>query len=995
MLFSVAQPATVDLLWQGQHVKAVQGQYIAYTLHSDAFGQLAKSKGFTDVHLLGGKGYYQFSTDLSPDQIAKIGKYHTDAISKLQPNTVVTAADSFPSDPLAQQQWQLRNTGQVEPYDYNQDGVVTPYNQVTNPTPPSVIPFPSPPYPNENQVGTPGMDLNTQKAWDITTGSSNVVVAVLDTGIDTSHPDLAPNLFVNPGEVAGDGIDNDNNGFPDDVNGWNFVNDSANVTDDNGHGTHVAGTIGAVGNNSLGVSGVAWNVKLLPVKVLDSTGAGTDAQIIAGINYVTSLKDAGINIVAINESLSGVSFPFDVVENNAVKAAGEAGILDVVAAGNDSSNIDSSFVDPAKFSLNVPTVVTVAATDNQGKLAAFSNFGSASVDLAAPGVNILSTTPTYTVPLNGEIPSDQMPFGLNYGYLSGTSQATPQVTGIIALEASANPSATPEQLKKALLDGVTPDAALGSVNGIAPKVHTGGVANAFNAVKNILDQFVTTDTTRRGNWNGFYGTQGAYVVGESTTFPSFVNGTLSGASPVILQNSTHNVAGLQKVSDPGDRISAYDASASTETITLSFTDGIAHRVGMYVADLDHKHRTELIQIVDTTSGTDQVLDTEEATKFAKGEYFIWDLRGDIQIRITNIGGPSAVFSGLFFDPPPGTPIAFRGVDTTTQGIDWRNQYGSQGQFFAGDDNSNALASYVSGISITGNTGKIVKAKTTDKRALQKLQDVNSGIESYWNTTDHLDINLTMADTQLHTVTLYVADYERLHRTERVQLIDPTTGALLYSQDLFNFTKGAFISFNVSGKALIRVIRTGGPDAVVSGLMFDAPAGEQVHFVNVDTTTQGNWKNAGYGSTYALVAGDNLPGVDVPGSAVLAQTGVVGKSVFAITSANQNLALLRPEDLFTRRRIAADAFTNSDMTFAYNPGDRHTHQIAVYFVDYGKQNRVEALTLSDPTTGAVITRQRIAHFAKGKYFVFNVRGPILITITSQSFPNAVMSGIFTD
>ena len=193
------------------------------------------------------------------------------------------------------------------------------------------------------------------------------------------------------------------------------------------------------------------------------------------------LKNQGVNIVVINESLGGPAFPFDVVASNALKSAGQAGILDVVAAGNDSTSNDTTPTSPANFSLSNPDVITVAATDNQGKLAYFSNFGGSSVDIAAPGVDILSTTPTYPVTLTTEVQETPLlpQFTQNYGYLSGTSQATPAVTGIIALEAALKPNATPLQLKKALLDGITFDPFLASVNGLPPKVKTSGVANAY------------------------------------------------------------------------------------------------------------------------------------------------------------------------------------------------------------------------------------------------------------------------------------------------------------------------------------------------------------------------------------------------------------------------------------------------------------------------------------------------------------------------------------
>ena len=347
-----------------------------------------------------------------------------------------------------------------------------------------------------------------QHAWDLETGSTNVVVAVLDTGMDITNPDLIPNLWSNPLDTAANGEDGD--GFPNDVHGFNFVDNSSDVQDNNGHGSAVAGVIGAAGNNGVGVTGVNWSVSLLPVKIADDFGDVADANRIAGINYCIMLKDRGINIVALNESFASEQFPLDIVTRDAVAQAGKAGMLDIVAAGNDSLNLDRNPVGNSKYSLIGQNVITVGAVDNQFKLATMSNFGASSVDLAAPGVKIYTTS------------SSTNAAGLDYDYFSGTSMAAPVATGIIALEAAANPSASVAQLKQALLSGVTYDPALAASNGLPALVATSGVANAFNSVQNILNDFSTSNTTHGGNWVNYYGSQGAYVVGESTTFPTSI-----------------------------------------------------------------------------------------------------------------------------------------------------------------------------------------------------------------------------------------------------------------------------------------------------------------------------------------------------------------------------------------------------------------------------------------------------------------------------------------
>lgn len=981
VLLSASIGPVVHVTWNGQSAPAVADQYVAKTSNFASLQKLAQSKGFTNIQSLGGTGFYQFDSTLPASDIARIGKHHQVALSVVQPNFVQQSA-SVPNDPNYSQQWYLNNTGQTEPYDYNLDGVVSPDAD-----------HPSPPFPNEYQVGTVGQDDNVEQAWNITTGSPNVVVAVLDTGVDIAHPDLAANIWSNPFYTTHASTDTSPEGFVNDLHGWNFIDNTNDVTDDNGHGTNVAGIIGAVGNNGVGVTGINWNVKILPVKVLDADGAGTDASIIAGINYVTSLKAQGINIVAMNESLGEAGFPINVLQSDALHAAGKMGILDVVAAGNSSANNDNNPSLPANFSLSHPNVITVAAIDNTGRLANFSNYGGQSVDLAAPGIDIYSTSPTYPVTLNTEVAmTPEIPqFPENYGYLSGTSQATPQVTGIIALEAAANPNAIPAQLKAALLNGVTYDPFLASANGLQPKVRTSGVANAFNAVMNIRNQFVGTDATRLGNWQGVYGSAGAYVVGDSTAFPSFVNASINGATLVTLRTSPHNQIAPQTTTDPAARVAAYEQADDTETVDLTFTDGLSHRVSLYLANLDHKRRSEQVQLIDATSGA--VLDTQTVSPLKKGEYLTWDVQDPVQIKLTKLSGPNVAFSGIFFDTPPANANTLQGVDTTTLGSAWRNQYGSQGESIAGDGSSQ-LPAYVASLTTTANT-TVLQTTTQNKHALQKAIDLKHNIKAYWNSDSSFDIDVTFNDTQTHQVTLYADDYQNRKRSERIEAIDATTGSVLAWQDLSKFNKGAFVSFDVSGSVIFRTIATGKSDAVMSGVFFDATAGEKLHFDGVDATTGGNWKGAGYGSSHAYIVGDNFPGADGPSDSIITSLSGATENILANPS-NDSRALLKNDSGATNSRVEGYIFSTTSLTLNVDPGDLQTHQLELYFADFDSGNRrTETVSLTDPSTGDVLARQRISKFVKGRYLLYDFHGPLAITVTADSLPNAVLSGVFLD
>jgi subtilisin family serine protease len=345
----------------------------------------------------------------------------TPGVAYVEPDFVI-APERFSGDPSFSSLWGLHNTGQ--------------------------------------SGGLIDADIDAPEAWDVTTGSRSVVIAVIDTGVDYTHRDLAANAWRNPGEIAGDGIDNDRNGFVDDVYGWDFANGDADPMDDEGHGTHVAGTIGAVGGNGTGVVGVNWQVSIMALKFLSASGSGSTSGAIGAINYATRMKrDFGVNVVATNNSWGGGGF--STALQDAIAAGGRENILFVAAAGNEGTNNDAVPSYPASYT--DAAVISVAASDRSNRLASFSNRGAVSVDLAAPGVSITST-----------LPNDR------YGSYSGTSMAAPHVAGVVGLLAAANPGASAAEIKAAILSTTTP------VGAFAGRMVTGGLLNAAGAVRAIL-----------------------------------------------------------------------------------------------------------------------------------------------------------------------------------------------------------------------------------------------------------------------------------------------------------------------------------------------------------------------------------------------------------------------------------------------------------------------------------------------------------------------------
>jgi len=306
-----------------------------------------------------------------------------------------------------------------------------------------------------SQSGTFDADMDVAEAWSLSIGDPDLVIAVIDDGVEYTHPDINDQMWVNPGEVV-DGVDNDGNGYVDDIFGYDFYSNDSDPYDDNninteqgGHGTHVAGTICAEGNNSIGIVGVVQQCRIMALRFLGPRG-GYTSDAISAVNYAV-----GKGVRLSNNSWGGGGYSMSLY--SAIQSAGNQGHLFLAAAGNDGIDVDNTTPHyPSSYDL--PNIVSVAATDNRDQLASFSNFGVNSVDVAAPGVDIASSA-----------------WG-SYYYFSGTSMATPNVTGVAALILSQNPGFSYAQVRDRLLQTARP------VPGLSGKVATGGVVNALAAL---------------------------------------------------------------------------------------------------------------------------------------------------------------------------------------------------------------------------------------------------------------------------------------------------------------------------------------------------------------------------------------------------------------------------------------------------------------------------------------------------------------------------------
>lgn len=425
--------------WKGGQVTAIEDSWIA-TFDRSVSKETLTAAFSTVIGELGIAidGYmhrgYRFVEFITPDPLNERAidwvRGRLGNLVNIEPN-VAYAPQRVANDPLNGGAWWVDNVGQ---------------------------PIPGQP------AGVPGADIGLEEAWEITTGSSGVVIAVIDTGVEWYHEDLADNIWQNPGEIPGNGIDDDGNGYIDDIRGWDFGtatfgpggtgafggdNDPDDDAQGGGHGTAVAGTIGAVGNNGIGISGVNWDVSILPIKIANQQGALVGGAIVAAHNYLTTLILSGVNIVASNNSYGafapgfyGEEFEEFDFEREAIEDFIAAGATFVASAGNDSNDNDDAFTAyPAAYDL--PGIVSVAATNNRDELAGFSNFGANTVDVAAPGEAILTTTVN-----NG------------YTFIDGTSFSGPIVAGIVGLMKSVRPDLTPEQVANALIASSDPIAAL-------------------------------------------------------------------------------------------------------------------------------------------------------------------------------------------------------------------------------------------------------------------------------------------------------------------------------------------------------------------------------------------------------------------------------------------------------------------------------------------------------------------------------------------------------
>ncbi len=457
------------------------------------------------------------------------------AIEFAEPNFVVNT-EVIPNDPNFGSLWGLHNTGQ--------------------------------------SGGVADADIDAPEAWDVNTNASTIIVGVIDTGVDWDHPDLAANMWTNTGEIAGNGIDDDGNGFVDDVHGYDFVNNDGNPDDDNSHGTHCAGTIGAIGNNNIGVVGVTWNVKIMALKFLNASGSGFTSAAVSCLQYAIN---NGAHITSNSWGGGGSSQSM----SSAIDAANNAGQLFIAAAGNSNTNNDVSPHYPSNYPQG--NVISVASTDRTDARSSFSSYGATTVDIGAPGSSILSTVP-----------------GGGYGTKSGTSMATPHVSGAAALVWGQNPTLTNIQVRDRLYAGVD------VIPGLTGITVTGGRLNVFNSLQKEtvppgpIQDLVTVSSGQNSitvRWtatgdDGTTGNSARYEIRTSTqliTAANFSQATLAPNLPTPQSpgsQETFEVTGLTANTSYYVAVQAFDEAGNGSGVSNVVTEQTKPAITIFEDDME-------------------------------------------------------------------------------------------------------------------------------------------------------------------------------------------------------------------------------------------------------------------------------------------------------------------------------------------------------------------------------------------------------------------------
>jgi hypothetical protein len=459
--------------------------------------------------------------------------------------------------------------------------------------------------------------------------------------------------------------------------------------------------------------------------------------------------------------------------------------------------------------------------------------------------------------------------------------------------------------------------------------------------------------------------------------------SLTGDNQFTWAASTSDPRALQTPSATGRIASTYYSSGSFK-INVNLTDGNAHRVALYLLDWDSTARAETISVLDAATNT--VLNTETFSGFHNGQYVSWNVQGNVIIQVTKTGGSNAVVAGIFFDSPfyPTAAATYSGADTTTLGA-WTGFYGADGQLIA-NDAASAAPAYAT-VTVAGDSLWTWSNSTTDPRALQTASGSATLIASAYYSASSFTIDVNLTDGQLHQIALFLVDWDGTSRSETISVLDAATSRVLDTETFSSFHGGQYAPWNVQGHVLIQVTRTGGVNAVVSGIFFDPPTTTAALYCCYDTQTQGTWTGV-YGTSGYQIAND---APDLPASA---SVSLKGGSLYTWAASTTDVRALQTAS-GSSNRIASTYYSPTTFTIDVNLRDGRYHGIELYLLDWDSTSRAETISILDAESNAVLDTETYSSFHNGEWADWDVRGHVLIQVTKTGGANAVVSGIFID
>ena len=725
---------------------------------------------------------------------------------------------------------------------------------------------------------------------------------------------------------------------------------------------------------------------------LSASGAALPAGLEWTLSYPTSLL--GPITLAAGPALT--------TANKSLNCAAGSGTVTCIAVGLNSSVISSGVVAtvtvPILSSSNTSTAtlipVSAFAVLPQGYFTAISSTGGTLAVQAPSHVSIssVSVSPTSVVggsninvmvTLSGAAPAGGVPVTL-----ATTSSSVPGAAVTVGAGATSQTFVLPTFAVTAstlvvLTASSGGSAATSLAFAITPSSPT--TTQSSSTTTSGTATFLGADSTTQGSWWWVYGGDGFNVINNLVSYPSYVNVTPLGMVTYPWAQSTGDPRALQKAYPASDRIAACWYNASAFSVRLHFTDSETHRVALYLVDFDGMGRSETVQVLDPSGN---VLDTRNVAGFSGGQYLIWNLTGDVVLRVSN-DNPSgnAVASGLFFggaaiNTSTGTTQLVTD-DTTTAGS-WKSVYGLDGYSVIGD-----AVSYPSYVTVTpaGNESYVWAPSTTDPRALSTVGSSGQRIAACWYGQT-FTINLAFQDNLTHQVALYLLDYDGLGRSEFVQVLD-ANGFVRNTQLVSNFSNGQYLVWSFSGQVTLRISNASwaaNSNAVVSGIFFGGPftATGSASFLGTDVATSGSWHGV-YGSEgFGLMDGET----GYPPYAVVTPAGN-----YSYTWAAPTTDLRAPQTVYSLSTREATCWYGSTFTINLAFEDGLQHQVSLYLLDFDYQGRSETVQVLD-MSGNVLDTRTVSNFFGGQYLIWNLGGQVLLKIMNDNAaPNAVVSGLF--